>query len=189
MANTPTPATARQKHAPSSKEPLQRLITRSPQLPQKMAKDTGVALTRGQKGGNPPAREDHAPITGERLGQRRRRMDQRTAANKAGGRVSTIKRRIYVDLAPKNVEKLNHYQIFPPATQTADSPPLEPLLSDFLPNKRVETPRRVKTTCRSLVVVDSMLMAQEKKRKVNCYFASWALDNYQIAALVLIIFT
>jgi len=88
------------------------------------------------KGWKPPAREDHAPVTGERFGQRRRRMDQRTVANKAGGCVSTIERPICANLAPKNVEKLNHYQIFPPTTQTTASPPLEPLLSDFLPNKQ-----------------------------------------------------
>jgi hypothetical protein len=85
-------ATAREIHAQSSKEPLQRMITRSPRLPPNTAKNTGVTLTRGQSGGNPPSREDHKPITGEHLGQRRRQMDQRTAAKKAGGSVSTIHR-------------------------------------------------------------------------------------------------
>jgi len=69
-------------------------------------------------------------------------MDKRTVINKAGGRASTIEQPICADLAPKNVEKLNHYQIFTPTTQTTASPPLEPLLSDFLPNKQ----RKLKNT-------------------------------------------
>jgi hypothetical protein len=56
---------------------------------------------------NTQARDDHAPVTGERSGYIKQPQHRRTTASKMGGCVSAKGRRNRVDLALKNEKNWN----------------------------------------------------------------------------------
>jgi hypothetical protein len=120
-------------------------ITRSPaaakhQKPSgatKHSKRDGAWPSRVAKGvKNTLASEDHVPITDELFSRSKWRLNQRTAASKAGGRVSTRGWQNSANLASKIKKKLKHCQALLLATQAADSPPPEPFCSVFLPKSK-----------------------------------------------------
>jgi hypothetical protein len=70
--------------------------------PPRMATEAETWSTHAVQGvTNPLARADHAPVNGEFFGRSKQRQNLRTTAGKAGGRMSTRKRRNRADLELK----------------------------------------------------------------------------------------
>jgi hypothetical protein len=132
----------RRRPCVAGKHPTNNRTPQATECHQTWQREQSVAFTRDSSCENTLPRDDHAPSTDEHSSCSKQRLDQRTAASKVGGRVSTRGRWNTTDLAAKIVKNWSTAKTFQRATQArGELFPFGTSLECFPTNKQRKTKR------------------------------------------------